>query len=78
MYWYVLVCTCTVQGDTRKYKVVQGGTWRYKERYKEVQDSTRTDEIVRAGTYWYLLILTIQPGYAALRLDSLLQISPAD
>ncbi len=28
--------------------------------------------------YWHALILTIQSGYAALRLDSLLQFCPAD
>ena len=26
MYWYVLPCTIMVQGGTRWYKVVQGGT----------------------------------------------------
>ena len=36
--------------------------------------------MVQAGTYWHVLIrvLTIQSGYAALLLDSLLQFCPAD
>ena len=34
--------------------------------------------MVQAGTYWHVLILTIQSGYAALLLDSLLQYCPAD
>jgi len=82
-YWYVLVCTALslhstkwykgAQDGTRWYKVVQtlamvyGGTWRYKA-VRELQ----------AGTYWHVLILTIQSGYAALLLDSLLQFCPAD
>ena len=28
--------------------------------------------------YWYVLILTVQPSYAALRLDSLLRFCQAD
>ena len=34
--------------------------------------------MVQAGTYWHVLILTIQSGYAALLLDSLLQFCPAN
>ncbi len=34
--------------------------------------------MVQAGTYWHVLILTIQSGYAALLLDLLLQFCPAD
>ena len=34
--------------------------------------------MVQAGTYWHVLILTIQSGYAALLLDSLLQFCLAD
>ncbi len=37
--------------------------------------------MVQAGTYWHVLILTIQSGYAALLLDSMesmLQFCPAD
>ncbi len=34
--------------------------------------------MVQAGTYWHVLILTIQSGYAALLLDSLLPFCPAD
>jgi hypothetical protein len=34
--------------------------------------------MVQAGTYWHVLILTIQSGYAALLLDSLLQFCQAD
>ena len=34
--------------------------------------------MVQAGTYWHVLILTIQSGYAAMLLDSLLQFCPAD
>ena len=46
-----------VQGGTRRYKEVQGGTWWYKEQYKEVQDSM----------YWNVLACTnpgptVQPG----------------
>ena len=47
--------------------MVYGGTWRYKA-VRELQ----------AGTYWHVLILTIQSGYAAMLLDSLLQFCPAD
>ena len=50
MYWYILY-------GTRRYEQVQGGTWWYKEQYKEVQDSM----------YWYVLVCTnpgptVQPG----------------
>ena len=50
MYWYVLF-------GTRRYEQVQGGTWWYKEQYKEVRDSM----------YWYVLVCTnpgptVQPG----------------
>ena len=54
LWQYILVCTgmyCTVQGGTRRYNQVQGGTWWYKEQYKEVQDSM----------YWYVLVCT-NPG----------------
>jgi hypothetical protein len=81
MYWYVLPCTCTVQGGTRWYKMVQDGTRWYKQWYMEVHGGTRLYEnrlIVQAGTYWHVLILSIQSGYAALLLDSLLQFCPAD
>jgi hypothetical protein len=78
MYQYVLSYTCTVHGGTRRYKAVQGGTWRYNERYTEVHDSMRIVLIVRTGTYWHVLIAGVMvqpgPGYAALRLDSLLRI----
>jgi hypothetical protein len=41
MYWYVLPCTCTLQGGKRWYKVVHdsisNGIWRY----MEVHGSTR-------------------------------------
>jgi hypothetical protein len=70
-----------------RYNVVQGGTWRYRMvhsgtingiwRYMKVQGSTRIVSIVQAGTYWHVLILTIQSGYSALRLDSLLQFCQA-
>jgi hypothetical protein len=53
-YWYlryVLPCTCTVQGGTRWYKVVQitvyGGTWRY----KAVRESFKSYRLVPTGTY---------------------------
>jgi len=50
MYRYVLF-------GTRRYEQVQGGTWWYKEQYKEVRDSM----------YWYVLVCTnpgptVQPG----------------
>ena len=41
MYRYVLF-------GTRRYEQVQGGTWWYKEQYKEVRDSM----------YWYVLVCT--------------------
>ena len=60
LWQYILVCTgmyFSVQGGTRRYNQVQGGTWWYKEQYKEVQDSM----------YWYVLVCTnpgpmVQPG----------------
>ncbi len=36
MYQYELPCTCTIQGGTRWYKVVQDGIRRYKQWYMEV------------------------------------------
>jgi hypothetical protein len=61
-----------VQGGTRWYKAVQGGMRNGTRRYKEVQGGTRIDQYVRAGTCWYVLILTALSGYAFL-LDLLLQ-----
>jgi hypothetical protein len=64
MYWYVLVCTSRykeVQASTKRYMVVQG----------TVQGGTRQYVLVCTGTYWYVPTPTVQPGYAALRLDSL-------
>ena len=62
-----------VQEGTKRYKTVQemvyGGTGRYKngsEQYLQVH----------TGTFWDVLIITAQPGYAFL-LDSLLQFCPA-
>ncbi len=94
MHQYIPVCTSmfclvpaqykVVQGGTRRYKVVQDGIRWYKQRYMKVHGGTRPYKnhlIVQAGTYWHvlnLLILTIQSGYAALRLDSVLQFCPAD
>ena len=43
-----------------------------------VQGGTRRYVLVCTGTYWYVPISAVQPGYAALRLDSLLQFCPAD
>ena len=40
MYRDVPVCTVLYCHGTRWYKVVQGGTWRYKERYMEVHGGT--------------------------------------
>ncbi len=57
--------------------MVQDGTRWYKQWYMEVHGGTRQYEI-QAGTYWHVLILMIQSGYAALLLDSLLQFCPAD
>ena len=71
MYWYVLVCTLRykeVQASTRRYMVVQG----------TVQGGTRRYVLVCTGTYWYVPISAVQPGYAALLLDSLLQFCPAE
>jgi hypothetical protein len=84
--WYVLICTVyclvpaqyKVQSGTRWYKMVQGGTNNGIWRYMEVQGRTRIVQIVQVGTYWHVLILTIQSGYAALLLDSLLHFCPAD
>jgi hypothetical protein len=55
--------------------VVQGGTRNSTRRYKEVQGGTRIDQLVRAGTCWYVLM--VQTGYAFV-LDSLLQFCPAE
>jgi hypothetical protein len=55
--------------------VVQGSTRNCTRRYKEVQGGTRIDHLVRAGTYWYVLM--VQTGYAFV-LDSLLQFCPAE
>ncbi len=61
MYWYVLSCTCTVQGGTRWYKVVQDGTtlarW-YKQQYMEVQGGTRPYENSLNPTGWYIRACT--------------------
>ena len=43
-----------------------------------VQGGIRRYVLVCTGTYWYVPISAVQPGYAALRLDSLLQFCPAD
>ncbi len=56
--------------------MVQGGTWRYTQwqatayggtwRYKAVQESFKSDGVlVRASTYWHVLILTVQSGFPA-------------
>jgi septal ring-binding cell division protein DamX len=60
MYLYVLL-------GTRRYTKVQGDTCWYNEQYKTVC----------TGMYWYVLVCTgmystVQPGYAALRLNLLL------
>ena len=67
---YVLVCTgmyLNVLLGTRRYTKVQGDTCWYNEQYKTVC----------TGMYWYVLVCTgmystVQPGYAALRLNLLL------
>ncbi len=48
--------------------------------YGKVVQGVRFPDVVQAGTvtYWHVLILTIQSGYAALLLDSLLQFCLAD
>ncbi len=81
IYWYVLVCTGMyilvpaqykmVQGGTRWYKVVQDRTRNGIWWYMEVHGSTRICKIIHIGTYWNVLILMVQSGYAFL-LDSLL------
>ena len=63
-----MVVQGTVQGGTSQYKAVHGGT----------RNGTRQYKTVCTGMYWYVLILTVQLGYAALLLDSLLQFCPAD
>ena len=45
---------------------------------RTVQGGTRQYVLVCTGMYWYVLMPTVQPGYAALLLDSLLQFCPAD
>ena len=55
--------------------MVQGSTRNGTRRYKEVQGGTRIDQLVRAGTCWYVLM--VQTGYAFV-LDSLLQFCPAE
>ncbi len=57
-YQYVLPCTCTVQGGTRRYMVVQEGTWQYNERYMEVHGGTRPYKNLLNGTGWYVLACT--------------------
>ena len=54
-YQYVLPCTCTVQGGTRRYMVVQEGTWQYNERYKEVHEGTRQYILVHTSMYRLVL-----------------------
>ncbi len=78
MYCLVPAQYKVVQDGTRWYKMVQGGTKNGIWRYMEVQGRTRIALIVQAGTYWHVLIFTIQSGYAALLLDSLLQFCPAN
>jgi hypothetical protein len=78
MYCLVPAQYKVVQGGTLWYTMVQGGTNNGIWRYMEVQGRTRIVKIVQAGTYWHVLILMIQFGYAALRLDSLLQFCQAD
>jgi hypothetical protein len=58
MYWYVLPCTCTVQGGTRWYKMVQGGTRWYKQQYMEVHGGTSPYENRFNRTGWYVLACT--------------------
>ncbi len=55
--------------------MVQGSTRNCTRRYKEVQGGTTIDQLVRAGTCWYVLM--VQTGYAFV-LDSLLQFCPAE
>ena len=39
---------------------------------RTVQEGLRQYVLVCTGTYWYVPTPTVQPGHAALRLDSLL------
>ena len=55
--------------------MVQGSMRNGTSRYKEVQGGTRIDQLVRAGTCWYVLM--VQTGYAFV-LDSLLQFCQAE
>jgi hypothetical protein len=80
MDWYVLPCTCMVQGGTRWYKVVTGGRRQYKQQYLVVHGGTwqyKNRSIICTGTYWNVLILMVQSGYAVFLLDLLLQFCTA-
>ena len=71
MYWYVLY-------GTRRYKEVQPSTRRYMVVQGTVQGGTRQYVLVCTGMYEYLAYGSNRLGYAALRLNSLLQFCPAD
>ena len=53
-YQHVLPCTCTVQGGTRRYMLVQEGTGLY----MEVHGGTRPYKNRLNGTGWYVLACT--------------------
>ncbi len=62
-YVSVLVCTALVQGGTRQYKAVQGGTKEVQGGTKRYQNCSEQYRQVHTGTYWsdvkqYVLVHT--------------------